>query len=290
MERSSDIIDILSQSDLFQKFAHGFQGSAGLSIALQPLENRHSIPPTAHGNAFCALMTEGTDTCAICKQLQAGLTLPEDGSRRSVVCRAGLTETIIPFQVADEPLGFFQIGHPMHVSPTQERFNRLMRFLSAESDERIQALERAYFKVPTMSPQEYQNRLNMVSIFSDHLAMLANQIIMGQQWAEPGTIREAKEFIEHHYWEKLSLSKVAHKAKAQPSYFCKRFKKVTGLHFSEYLARVRIEKAKPMLLDSRHFIRDVAVAVGFESIPYFTRVFKQITGQSPRQYRERPNS
>jgi AraC-like DNA-binding protein len=68
-------------------------------------------------------------------------------------------------------------------------------------------------------------------------------------------------------------------------YFCKLFKKATGLNFTDYVSRVRIEKAKNLLLNPNLRISEIAFEVGFQSLTHFNRVFKKIIGQSPTQYR-----
>jgi AraC-like DNA-binding protein len=59
------------------------------------------------------------------------------------------------------------------------------------------------------------------------------------------------------------------------------------LTFTDYLARLRIEKAKTLLLDRNRRISEIAYDVGFQSLTHFNRVFKAITGQSPSDYRKK---
>jgi AraC-like DNA-binding protein len=68
-------------------------------------------------------------------------------------------------------------------------------------------------------------------------------------------------------------------------YFCKLFKRTTGLNFTEYLSRVRVEKAKNLLLNPNLRVSEVAFEVGFQSLTHFNRVFRKIAGESPTDYR-----
>ena len=63
------------------------------------------------------------------------------------------------------------------------------------------------------------------------------------------------------------------------------FRKATGLDFTGYVSRVRIEKAKHMLLNPNLRVSEIAFAVGFQSLTHFNRVFKNIVGESPTEYR-----
>jgi AraC-like DNA-binding protein len=68
-------------------------------------------------------------------------------------------------------------------------------------------------------------------------------------------------------------------------YFCKIFKKATGINFTDYLARMRTERAKNLLLNRNLRVSEIAFEAGFQSLTHFNRVFKRILGQSPTDYR-----
>ena len=97
--------------------------------------------------------------------------------------------------------------------------------------------------------------------------------------------QRAREYIREHQAEKLSLGQVAKAVNTSTFYFCKMFKKVTGINFTDYLSRVRIEKSKNLLLNPNLRVSEIAFEVGFQSLTHFNRVFKKILGQSPTEYR-----
>jgi len=70
-------------------------------------------------------------------------------------------------------------------------------------------------------------------------------------------------------------------------YFCKTFKKATGMTFTDYLARVRVEKVKNLLLNPNKRVSEAAYEAGFQSLSQFNRVFRRIGGESPSTYRDR---
>ena len=99
---------------------------------------------------------------------------------------------------------------------------------------------------------------------------------------------KAKEFVGAHSHDHIPLVRVLHHVHASRFYFCKIFKKTTGITFTEYVARVRVEKAKALLLDSSLRVSEVVFAAGFGSIPQFNSVFKRFVGKSPTEYRSSP--
>jgi AraC-like DNA-binding protein len=146
-------------------------------------------------------------------------------------------------------------------------------------------LKKAYFSGKVVSPKQYESVVKLLAIFAQHLAMVSNQVIIQQENAESPVITRAKDYICEHQSEKLSLGQVAKAVNMSAFYFCKMFKKVTGVNFTDYLSRVRIEKAKNLLLNPNLRVSEIAFEVGFQSLTHFNRVFKKLLGQSPTDYR-----
>jgi AraC-like DNA-binding protein len=65
------------------------------------------------------------------------------------------------------------------------------------------------------------------------------------------------------------------------------FKKATGLTFTDYMGRVRVEKAKTLLLNPHLRVSEIAYTVGFQSLTHFNRVFRDLTGESPSHFRDK---
>nr|WP_281067883.1 helix-turn-helix domain-containing protein [Cohnella thailandensis] len=101
-------------------------------------------------------------------------------------------------------------------------------------------------------------------------------------------IAKATDYIEEHYAEeKLSLQDLCRHTLMSASYFSLFFKQTTGETFIEYLTRVRLEKAKELLLTTSLKFYEIAARVGYADPNYFSILFKKHTGSSPRDYREK---
>jgi AraC-like DNA-binding protein len=98
-------------------------------------------------------------------------------------------------------------------------------------------------------------------------------------------VTRARQYIAEHKSEPLSLAGVARAAGASIFYFCKLFRKTTGLKFTDYLARVRLEDARVRLQNPSLRISEIAFEVGFQSLTQFNRTFQRVFGQSPTDYR-----
>lgn len=97
-------------------------------------------------------------------------------------------------------------------------------------------------------------------------------------------ITNVQKYINNHIDEKLSLNEVAGIFGLSPNYLSILFKKNCELGFSEYIAQAKIQKAKNLLLEQDMKIYEAADQLGFESAFYFSKVFKKVTGISPREF------
>ena len=146
-------------------------------------------------------------------------------------------------------------------------------------------LRAAYFATQVVSSQKHNSVVRLLTIFSQHLAMISNRLFVEQQNSELPVITRAKEYIQKNQGEDLSLGEVAKAVNTSTFYFCKLFKRATGLNFTDYVSRIRIEKAKNLLLNHNLRVSEIAYEVGFQSLTHFNRVFKRIIGRSPTDYR-----
>jgi len=100
------------------------------------------------------------------------------------------------------------------------------------------------------------------------------------------TVFKAAEYVKEHFSEKITLEEIAGYVSLSRSYLSRIFKEETGESLSAYINKVRIDKAKLMLLDNNCALIDIAGLCGFEDQSYFTKVFKRQVGVSPKRYRE----
>ncbi len=98
-------------------------------------------------------------------------------------------------------------------------------------------------------------------------------------------LTKAIEYIQDHYMEDLPLSTVAGSVYVSEYYLSHLFRKEMNLTFSDYAAKVRIDKARDFLReDPSARIQEIAIKTGFNDPNYFAKIFKKHTGVSPREY------
>jgi AraC-like DNA-binding protein/ligand-binding sensor protein len=288
-DASKNLIERLSQSKIYEDYSKAFVETTGLPLSLQPVEAwQLALRSHPKESPFCAIMSKNSRTCAACLEVQDQARTQSTTDPTTVRCFAGLCDTVVPVRLGNEVFGYLQTGQIFPHTPTRNQFARTARQLvewGLKVD--LAQAEEAYFHTRVIGPKQYEAMVRLLSIFAEHLSMVSNQLVVQQDNAEPQMIARAREFIEEHQSEDLSLSQVAKAVNCSTFYFCKMFKKTTSLHFTEYLARVRIEKAKNLLLNPNLRISEIAYEVGFQSLTHFNRVFRRLVGESPTEYRQK---
>lgn len=100
-------------------------------------------------------------------------------------------------------------------------------------------------------------------------------------------VKQAIEYINQYYNQKLDLQTVADQLYVSTWHLCKVIKKQTGTNFVDLLNNARIENAKRMLLESNIKIYEIAEDVGYADTAYFSKIFKKITQVTPNEYRNK---
>lgn len=99
-------------------------------------------------------------------------------------------------------------------------------------------------------------------------------------------MRRAEKFIQENFTRKIGLSEIASFAGLSPPYFSTIFRKEMGENFSTYLNRLRVNKAKHMLLETKLPLSAISIECCFEDQSWFSRTFKSFTGISPGKFRQ----
>ncbi|WP_421938442.1 GlxA family transcriptional regulator [Pedobacter sp.] len=121
----------------------------------------------------------------------------------------------------------------------------------------------------------------------DRESQLAFMMFQGQKGHEDEKIKQAQEFIDLNYQEKITVDQLADLLALGRRSFERRFKQATKNTVVEYIQRVKIEAAKRSFESSRKNITEVMFDVGYTDTKSFRDVFKKITGLTPIEYRNK---
>lgn len=133
------------------------------------------------------------------------------------------------------------------------------------------AIKGLTYKLMTYLLRHYQRNYEPSSVTNEITAKRINEII---------------EYISLHYADTLTSAELSKKWFLSESYFCRFFKKATGQPPTEYINRIRVDKAAVLLKKTNESITKISSKVGFDDVNYFSRTFKKFMNISPSEYKK----
>jgi two-component system response regulator YesN len=190
-------------------------------------------------------------------------------------------------EILNSLLGKIMFHNPGNINLLKARLVELLSVLSraaAQGGVEINALlgkNLEYInKVMTIDTQED------ICIWISHaLDEFIESVYSSQDAKKMSQLKPAIEFMQYHYCQPLTLADVAKAAYLSVSRLAHLFREQMGVTVVDYLTNIRINHAKRMLLTTENNCTRICYEVGYNNQSYFTRVFKQITGLTPREFR-----
>ena len=279
-------VETLRRSKLFREYERVFSAATELPLALRPVEYwQLEHRGKRHENPFCALLAENPKSLAVCLQAHEEMVRHTGDLPSTVTCPFGLTETAVPLRLGGKTIGYLRVGQVLRRSPNRADTAKAGHALRQVGVRFSPQIKQAWEKNPYLPPERYSAIVRLLTFFAEQLSALSNQLLVEQQNLEPPLVARARQYIDRHKTESLTLAGVAAAAGASVFHFSKVFHKSTGLTFTDYVARVRVEGARTKLLNPNVRISEVAYDSGFQSLTQFNRTFRRVFRQSPSQFR-----
>lgn len=145
-----------------------------------------------------------------------------------------------------------------------------------------------------LDPKEQYRRISgagnlneAISMLRENVYSIIDQLEQDQQHKNKKLVYRAKQYIEEHHMDHdLSLEQVAHQVHISPSYFSVLFKNEEGIAFTDYLIRIRIQRACDLMMNTDLKAYEIAEKVGYDTPAYYSTAFKKVMGLSPTEYKK----
>ena len=144
-------------------------------------------------------MAKHNRTCAACLDAQEKTSDDPLQQTRTVLCFAGLCESSVPLRTGGELLGFLQTGEVIMRPAKRQQFSKIARLLAQWGiGDDLKKIEEAWLLTKVVPRKQYDSMLRLLEIFAQHLSLVANQLVIQCQQAEPSSITRARQFILEH--------------------------------------------------------------------------------------------
>lgn len=149
--------------------------------------------------------------------------------------------------------------------------HRAMQTQAEEVEERITCLKETYIEM-------------RLSVFMEQYGKLIAMLEERSKYRFSGKVRYIRSYVQENYAKEISLNHLAEELSMNPIYLSALFKKETGMTFSAYLTKVRVDRAIELLRQGDYKIYEISEMVGYQTIQYFSKVFKKETGKNPKDF------
>ena len=265
-----------------REFQRDFELLSGLRLAFVD-ELGMGEECAAGANGMCAAMAESAAGRAMCARLRHGLFTTAVDQPACAMCDAGLAEVVVPLRISGIPAGFFVFGGvaaQVPDPPARHKARHLLRKAGVEiGDAELDRLLDASPVLPRATLEAYQR---IAHLAAKQISLKVTDQLADPEAKMPPAVLKACGFIRSHaLLEDVSLTLVSRHCGVSEGHLSRLFHHATGLTFREYVAQVRIEHAKALLLHSGKGVTEIAYESGFQSLSQFHRVFRKTFGEPP---------
>lgn len=139
-----------------------------------------------------------------------------------------------------------------------------------------------------LKPVRSSDILKQLLCLADQIEGVCQAVPDGKEPISTNIVDKAKEYIQEHYVEELTLKKVADIVGISAGYLSTQFSQCMGYGFADYLNQIRVDHACVYLKQNYFKTYEIAYKVGYRDEKYFARVFKKVKGMSPSEYKNHP--
>lgn len=225
---------------------------------------------------YCQIIQENLGMLEICREsdiFHCHLA-EEDREIQYYRCHAGLEEAIFPLFSSGRCIGFIMIGQFRSTSG-------IPKSIIKKAGDNISEMQRAYESLDEYYPDKLTSILELIRITTQYI--IENRIL--EEKSNPVT-EEIINFIDQNFTLNPKVQDVANKVKRSVNMVNKLLKSTTGLSFKQYSIKLRMNYGADLLRNHPEMnIQEVSTTVGIEDQFYFSRLFKNRFGISPKEYK-----
>jgi len=266
-----------------------FRDATGMAAFLtlppvDPLEYGQGLHP------LCAIMNPDGGSCPNCRLMHRGLraSVMNQGRPEVINCHLGLRNFAAVVALSREVFGVLEGGRVVVEGVSPAKVRRMTRQLQAagRGSEAVRRARVALHDSRRVSEGGFSAAMGLLECVSSQIVREAREAgASGSARSVPVTL--AMEHIRENFRERLTVGAIARVARVSEGHLARLFKRQTGQTVVQFVNHLRVEEAKRLLVAERLQVAEVAFECGFDSIPYFNRLFRRMAGMPPREFRAR---
>ncbi len=253
-------------------------------------------PFLAHTNAFCMYIKSDKEMYHRCLTMirQMNHKCRQNSQTYFGMCHAGLYEYVTPIINREDVIGTVNIGfYNCNDKLSRHRIHTVCRESALLDEETAVWLFGESITAPSLPPD---GLIPMIELAAEYLSMTYDTIrgthqsvTKKRQYSnnEDTILSHAAEYVRQHFTNHIAARELAEFCHCSESYLSHIFKRRLNVNINTYINKVRVEASKTFLIESDSPVNEIAYNVGFNDPNYYSRVFRQLVGISPKEYKKR---
>jgi two-component system response regulator YesN len=143
------------------------------------------------------------------------------------------------------------------------------------------------FTVNELTDAQSPRASHQLMAWAEKMVLKMGRAIAERQREASAVIAKVQSYIQENLHLELTRDGIANSVYRNPAYLSRLFRKETGFSLSDYIAQLRIDRAKRYLIDTNDKVSNIAEGIGYVHFSYFAKLFKKMTGLSPQEYRKK---
>lgn len=269
------------------KLLHDFDSVTGIRITyfLPNGEKYISSNKIETDSSLCKAIKSNTSLCEKCGKCDQEAIEKARRSRKMMMyqCHAGVNECVYPVIWQERILGFLMIGQVRYPQDNPETIiDKLHQNTQEEIDD--EQMKTLFYQLPIVDPEKMEAVARMMQAVACYTYL--NGYI---RYVVPKMIAQIEEYIEMHLDESISLDDISGTLFISKSKLCHIVREEMNMSVVQMIQTKRINRIKELLSDGKTLVA-ASQACGYNDPSYCSRVFKKITGISPREYVQKSHS
>ncbi len=276
-------MNVLFDQEQLARLISSLQTLTGIRANVLDASGR-DIGLTIGHTAFCRQINEDPAGHARCLACDAAAAKACAGRTHFYFyhCHVGLCEAMLPLYAGDPnvPVAYLILGQFLESAPDEERWRSVCDGIGWYSGN-VDTLREGFFALRCYPQKTLQAYAEVMEALAAYIRLKGMILPAGGS-----DLRRLELYLNEHYTEKLSLALLCERLQIGRTRLCRLARELSGGHTLSWLiAQRRIEAAKALLLQTSMPISAVAEAVGISDYNYFSRLFRTVTGLTPRKFR-----
>jgi AraC-like DNA-binding protein len=268
-----------------KRITEAFYQVAGIKIGLYYLNGQNFFTyPDSSLSLFCKIVRSDPEInhrCIDCDLLHMEECIKANAPS-VYTCHLGLTEVVAPVKEDNTIIGFFMFGQFLIEENKKQTFSSIydkVKGFAVDIDD--SSLKNAMEKIVCVSSSKLKA---LVIIFEALLSQIISTNVI--DYSNIKFISNLNLFIDNHISESISIKNIYEHFNISRNFLYIYAKKYLDCNINEYILSRKIKHAKNLLVNTKIKIKDLPDKTGFSDYHYFARIFKKLTGVSPRSYRQ----